>query len=69
MSSIAIPHVRTHAVSRPARRAGDSLEIASGLEVNDRVVVAGQHRLREGAAVKLLDANTTSSNITGSTKP
>jgi len=32
------------------------------------VVVAGQHRLRDGVAVKLLDSNTTS-NITARTKP
>ncbi|HEY7393553.1 MAG TPA: efflux RND transporter periplasmic adaptor subunit, partial [Gemmatimonadaceae bacterium] len=43
---------------------GDSLEITSGLAVNDRIVVAGQQRLREGAAVKL-QAN----DITGSAKP
>jgi RND family efflux transporter MFP subunit len=35
---------------------GDSLEITSGLTANDRVIVAGQQRLREGAMVKLLDA-------------
>ena len=57
----------TRRVTTGAAR-GDSLEIASGLEVNDRVVVAGQHRLRDGAAVKLLDANATS-NITARTKP
>jgi len=39
------------------------------LEVNDRVIVAGQQRLRDGALVKLLDANATSSTITGSAKP
>jgi RND family efflux transporter MFP subunit len=43
---------------------GDSLEITSGLAVNDRVVVAGQQRLREGAAVKVQ-----SNDITGSAKP
>jgi RND family efflux transporter MFP subunit len=43
---------------------GDSLEITSGLAVNDRIVVAGQQRLREGAAVKP-QAN----DITGSAKP
>jgi membrane fusion protein (multidrug efflux system) len=60
---------RAHArrVTTGAAR-GDSLEIASGLEANDRVVVAGQQRLRDGALVKLLDANTTS-NITARTKP
>ena len=45
----------------------DSLEIASGLDANDRIVVAGQQRLREGAAVKLLP--TPSNAITGSAKP
>lgn len=44
---------------------GDSLDIASGLDANERVVVAGQQRLREGAAVKVLPANT----LTGSAKP
>ena len=46
---------------------GDSLEISSGLAVNDRVVVAGQQRLREGASVKAQsnDLNT----ATGSAKP
>jgi RND family efflux transporter MFP subunit len=43
---------------------GDSLEITSGLAVNDRVVVAGQQRLREGAAVTLQ-----SNAMTGSAKP
>jgi hypothetical protein len=36
--------------------------------VNDRVIVAGQQRLRDGARIKLLDANATS-NITAGTKP
>ena len=47
---------------------GDSLEITSGLTVNDRVIVAGQQRLREGALVKLVD--TMQPNDTkGSAKP
>jgi RND family efflux transporter MFP subunit len=47
---------------------GDSLEIASGLDQNERVVIAGQQRLREGASVKLLSAmQSTAGN--GSTKP
>ena len=44
---------RVHArrVTTGAAR-GDSLEITSGLTSGDRVVVAGQHRLREGALVQ-----------------
>ena len=45
---------------------GDSLEIASGLDATDRVIVAGQQRLREGAAVKLLSS---SNAVNGSAKP
>jgi RND family efflux transporter MFP subunit len=45
---------------------GDSLEISSGLDANDRVIVAGQQRLRDGAVVKLLGAPNA---ITGSAKP
>jgi hypothetical protein len=64
------PPVRAHArrVTTGAAR-GDSLEITSGLAVNDRVVVAGQQRLRAGSAVKLLGANAQSNDITGSAKP
>jgi RND family efflux transporter MFP subunit len=47
----------------------DSLEIASGLDANDRVIVAGQQRLREGAAVKLLTTSTQSNAGNGSAKP
>ena len=47
----------------------DSLEIASGLEVNDRVIVAGQQRLREGAAVKLIVTPAQSNAGNGSAKP
>jgi RND family efflux transporter MFP subunit len=46
---------------------GDSLEITSGLDENDRIVVAGQQRLREGAAVKLVSPQ--SNAVNGSTKP
>ena len=46
---------------------GDSIEIASGLTETDRVVVAGQQRLREGAAVKLLGSQSNANN--GSAKP
>jgi RND family efflux transporter MFP subunit len=61
---------RAHArrVTTGAAR-GDSLEIASGLEVNDPVIVAGQQRLRDGAPVKLLDANAMSNAISRRTKP
>jgi RND family efflux transporter MFP subunit len=48
---------------------GDSLEIVSGLDVNDRVIVAGQQRLREGAPVKLVDVDAKAKAITGSAKP
>jgi RND family efflux transporter MFP subunit len=61
---------RAHArrVTTGAAR-GDSLEIVSGLTVNDRVVVAGQQRLRDGSAITLLGANVPSNTLTGSTKP
>jgi len=44
---------RVHArrVATGAAR-GDSLEITSGLTSGDRIVVAGQHRLRDGALVQ-----------------
>ena len=61
-------HAHARRVTTGAAR-GDSLEIASGLEVNDRVIVAGQQRLRDGALVKLLDANAMSNAITRRTKP
>ena len=59
-------HVRR--VTTGAARA-DSLEVTSGLSVDDRVIVAGQQRLRDGATVKLLDAKTQSNAMTGSLKP
>jgi multidrug efflux pump subunit AcrA (membrane-fusion protein) len=61
---------RVHArrVTTGAAR-GDSLEIASGLDASERVVVAGQQRLREGAAIKLLATSATSNAIVGSAKP
>lgn len=46
----------------------DSIEITSGLSVNDRVIVAGQQRLREGAAVRLLSASAQSNTNTGNAK-
>src|SRR5215831_11901190 len=36
---------------------GDSLEITSGVAAGDRIVVAGQQRLREGARVQLVGVN------------
>ena len=61
---------RAHArrVTTGAAR-GDSLEIASGLDASDRVVVAGQQRLREGAAIKLVTTSAPSNATTGSAKP
>jgi len=61
---------RVHArrVTTGAAR-GDSLEIASGLDASERVVVAGQQRLREGAAIKLVATSATSNAIVGSAKP
>jgi RND family efflux transporter MFP subunit len=53
----------------PGAAHGDSLEIASGLDANDRVIVAGQQRLREGAAVKLMTTSAQSTAIPGSAKP
>ena len=59
-------HAR-HVVTGAAH--GDSLEIASGVDANERVVTAGQQRLREGAAVKLLTTSAESNTNTGSGKP
>jgi RND family efflux transporter MFP subunit len=59
-------HVRR--VTTGAAR-GDSLEITSGLAENDRVVVAGQQRLRDGARVQLVSADTPASGTTGGAKP
>lgn len=60
---------RVHArrVTTGAAR-GDSLEIASGIATGDRVVVAGQQRLRDGTRVQLLDAMTPRSDTTGGIK-
>jgi RND family efflux transporter MFP subunit len=57
---------RAHArrVTTGAAR-GDSLEITSGLAVNDRVVVAGQQRLRTGSPVTLLSVNALPNDPTG----
>jgi RND family efflux transporter MFP subunit len=48
---------------------GDSLEITSGIVTSDRVVVAGQQRLRDGARVQLLNENSKTSETTGGVKP
>ena len=60
--------VRVHArrVTTGAARA-DSLEITSGVAAGDRVVVAGQQRLREGARVQTVGASR--SETTGAAKP
>jgi RND family efflux transporter MFP subunit len=48
---------------------GDSLEIISGVESNDHVIVAGQQRLRDGARVRPVSANAQSNETTGGVKP
>jgi multidrug efflux pump subunit AcrA (membrane-fusion protein) len=48
---------------------GDSLEITSGIAANDRVVVAGQQRLRDGARVRAVSNNPQSNVTTGGVKP
>lgn len=48
---------------------GDSLEITAGVAPNDRIIVAGQHRLRDGARVRTLGDNETTNDPTGSAKP
>jgi RND family efflux transporter MFP subunit len=61
---------RVHArrVTSAAAR-GDSLEITSGLTSGDRIIVAGQHRLRDGALVQVM-ANGEVRNLTlGGVKP
>lgn len=61
---------RAHArrVTTGAAR-GDSLEIASGLMKSDRVIVAGQHRLRDGARVQRVDAHAPTAGTTGGATP
>lgn len=46
----------------------DSLEITTGLAVNDRLIVAGQQRLRDGDRVRVIAA-TEKLAVTGSAKP
>lgn len=48
---------------------GDSLEIASGIAAGDRVIVAGQQRVRDGARVRVADASAESRVTTGGAKP
>jgi RND family efflux transporter MFP subunit len=61
---------RVHArrVTTGAAR-GDSLEITSGLTTGDRIVVAGQHRLREGALVQPMATNAVRNDSLGGVKP
>jgi RND family efflux transporter MFP subunit len=59
--------VHAHRVTTGAAR-GDSLEITSGIAPNDQVVVAGQHRLREGATIQTVAANAQPNNTTGGAK-
>lgn len=62
--------VRVHA--RPVTTGvarGDSLEIVAGLAADDRVVVAGQQRVRDGARVHVADAGAQPRTTTGGTKP
>ena len=47
---------------------GDSLEILNGLRAGERIVVAGQQRLRDGASVRLLDESA-ALNTVGGVKP
>jgi len=61
-------HVHSRRVTTGAAR-GDSLEITSGIAPNDRVVVAGQQRLRDGARVRTISANAQSNETTGGVKP
>ena len=60
---------RVHArrVTTGAAR-GDSLEITSGLTSGDRIVVAGQHRLREGALVQMIASTTVTNDAVGGQK-
>ena len=59
---------RVHArrVSTGAAR-GDSLEITSGLTSGDRIVVAGQQRLREGALVQQMVSGAAHNDMPGGT--
>jgi len=61
---------RVHArrVTTGAAR-GDSLEITSGLTSGDRIVDAGQHRLREGALVQPMTTSAAHNDSLGGAKP
>ena len=48
---------------------GDSLEITGGLTSGDRIVVAGQHRLREGALVQAMSNSAARNDSLGGVKP
>ena len=48
---------------------GDSLEITSGIAPDERVVVAGQQRLREGARVQLVRVDSRRSASMGGARP
>jgi RND family efflux transporter MFP subunit len=48
---------------------GDSLEITSGIATDEKVVVAGQQRLRDGARVQLVRVDSQRSAAMGGTKP
>lgn len=61
---------RVHArrVTTGAAR-GDSLEITSGLTSGDRIVVAGQHRLRDGALVQTMATDAAHNDSRGGVQP
>jgi multidrug efflux pump subunit AcrA (membrane-fusion protein) len=48
---------------------GDSLEVVSGLATGDRVVVAGQQHVRDGARVHVADTSAQPRVTTGGAKP
>ena len=48
---------------------GDSLEITSGIASDERIVVAGQRRLRDGARVQLVRVDSVRSESMGGARP
>src|SRR4051812_4491814 len=60
--------VHTRRVTTGAAR-GDSLEILTGLHAGDRIVVAGQQRLRDGALVQLITDSAAPNAVRGGVKP
>jgi len=48
---------------------GDSLEIVSGIATDERIVVAGQQRLRDGARIQLVRVDTRRSESMGGARP